>query len=220
MKRQMSAAAGWSLRAIGTAVLTLGLLATSASAAPILSLTSPDDLDNLAVGQEFQIDVTLSGLRTIPEFEFIIVLNSKVLFDAALLDPVSGPTASLGGGSVFQVAPSQIANFNSASSLGDGAATGNFNDAGSSAINSEGLFYSFRLRAEAAGSGTIDFDAASTQFASFYTNFGLAPIGISAPLSYTIRSAVVPEPSTWSLIIYGGLLGGLALGRRRRRAGP
>ncbi len=112
-------------------------------------------------------------------------------------------------------------NFNALSSLTAGRASGNFSDsspAPSAAIATNGLYYSFNLRAIAAGSGVISFDPAGTTYAANDTGFNLAPLPTGGPLAFTITSAVVPEPSTMVMAASGALMGLGSLWRRRERA--
>lgn len=203
-------------------LMTCGLLASRASAYPILTLSSSTDLANLTVGQEFQVDVRLSGLEV--GTEFIFILNSKVLFDGLLLDPIGALSATFGGDSVFQVVASvpQVDRFNAMSSLTDGVATGNFQDfPDSAAINSNGVYYSFTLKAAGVGSGTIGFDAAGTTYFSLLTNQtnpnSLVAMATGDPLQYNILAAAVPEPSALAMSASGVLLCGAYWLRSRRK---
>lgn len=194
----------------------LAVMAPRANAVPIVNLSSPNNLLLLAVGDTVRIDVTLSGLEA---NDFIFVLNTRELFPSTFFQPVPDPANSSGltPGPIL-VTPAQRASFNALSSLAAGSATGNFSDlnpAPSQAISTNGLFYSFMLRAIAAGSGVIQFDPANTTFAATSTGFNLAPLPTGGPLPFTIAPAVVPEPSTMVMAASGALMG-LGLFRRRR----
>ena len=149
-----------------SSLLTLALviatgLTSTARAASIVSLSSPDDLASLQVGDQARIDVTLSGLET---GLFIFNLDTRILFPLAQFELVSGPTPSKALGSVFfgpdSIADPQLANFNANSGpiSGGGGVIGNFPDAtasGVGAIGQNGLYYSFVVKAIATGSGSI-----------------------------------------------------------------
>src|ERR1700730_17711307 len=125
---------------LGMAPLTL--------AGPMVSLSSPQNLSTLTVGEQVTIDVTLSGLPV--GSDFIFNLNTSVLFPSSQFQPVpdlsntSGLTTGFGTGFAFRFAD-QPPNFYALSSLSAGNAIGIFNDqapASSEAINENGLYYS------------------------------------------------------------------------------
>jgi hypothetical protein len=202
----------------------LAVVAPPAVAAPVVSLSSPDDLTQLTVGDTARIDVNLQGLST---NEFIFILNTGVLFPSSLFQPVPDPNNSSGLTPGTILSPtlgsvSQVARFNELSSLTTGAARGNFQDfPNSAAIGQEGLYYSFTLQAIAEGSGFILFDPAATQYFSNQSSppNTLVPLPTGAPLAFTITAgtAVIPEPSSTAM---AGLmtLAGLGYAWRRKRA--
>ena len=57
------------------------LLTPVATAAPTVFLTSPENLNNLTVGEQVTIDVNLQGLPV--GTDFIFNLNTSVLFPTA-----------------------------------------------------------------------------------------------------------------------------------------
>jgi hypothetical protein len=221
---------------MSTVFCVLALATSSANAGLSLTLSSPDNLSALTVGQTFEVDVKLSGLP-FPNntTDFVFNLNSKVLFSSSLFTTVpdastlSGLTATVTAGSVFDnvvQGPLQVANFdfNSAANggLSAGSATGIFAqtpNTNSGAIGLNGLYYSFLLKATSVGSGSIQFDPTpgANEYAADDTGFNYAPFSsLGGPLSFTIGSAAVPEPSS----IVMGAIGVVVLayaGHARRR---
>src|SRR5581483_812903 len=144
-------------------LVALALVTPAAFAGPMVTLSSPNDLTHLSVGQQVEIDVTLSGLPV--GSDFIFDLNTKVLFPSTNFQIVpdltntSGLTTGFGPGFAFQFA-NQPPSFYALSSLNAGNAVGVFNDEAptpTEAINENGLYYSFSLKAIAPGSGSIAF---------------------------------------------------------------
>ena len=179
-------------------------------AGPTVTLSSLQDLNSLAVGDVVTIDVTLKGLPV--GTDFIFNLNTSVLFPSAQFQTVpdlgnsSGLTTGFGGAFAFQFVD-QPPNFYALSSLNAGNAVGIFNDgapAPSEAINENGLYYSFMLKAIAPGSGSILFDPTpgANQYAADDTGFNFAPLPTGEPLPFVISSAV-PEPSSLNLALVG-----------------
>jgi hypothetical protein len=205
-------------------VLTVGIL-TPAFGSSLVTLSSPDDLTNLTIGQQVTIDVTLQGLET---NNFIFNLYTQVLFPSTQFQLVSGPTAITGsaGDSVF-FADNQVANFqaNSGALSGGGGVFGISPDDtanGVGAIGQNGLFYSFTLQAIAAGSDSIQFDLSNptlNQFSGTETGFAFAPLPTGGPLNFTVNGNAVPEPASVFLLASGVSL--CLVGRRlRRRRSP
>jgi hypothetical protein len=203
-------------------LVALALITPAVFANPMMALSSPDDLTHLSVGQQAEIDVTLSGLPV--GTDFIFNLNTKVLFPSTMFQTVpnlsnsSGLTTGFGAGFAFQFAD-QPPNFYALSSLNAGNAIGIFNDqspSSSEAINENGLYYSFILKAIAPGSGSIAFDPTpgANEYAADDTGFNFAPLPTGGPLIFTIAS--VPEPSTLTLGLLGSLVC-LGYARSRRR---
>ena len=199
----------------GMAILAvLCVTVRQVEAGPTVALSSPENLTNLTVGEQVTIDVNLQGLPV--GSDFIFNLNTSVLFPSAQFQAVpdlsntSGLTTGFGAGFAFQFSD-QTPNFYALSSLSAGDATGIFNDqspASSDAINENGLYYSFSLKAISTGSGSIGFDstAGANQYAADDTGFNFAPLPTGAPLPFTISPAsAVPEPSTlvMSSILFG-----------------
>jgi hypothetical protein len=206
-----------------TMLAVLLSVAPETLAGPNVTLSSPDNLTNLTVGQQVTIDVNLQGLPV--GTDFIFNLNTSVLFPSSQFQPVpdpsntSGLTTNIGSGFAFQFS-NQPPNFYALSSLNAGNAIGIFDDqhpASSEAINENGLYYSFTLKAIATGSGSILFDPTpgANQYAADDTGFNFAPLPTGDPLSFNI----VPEPSSLSLGLVASLVGlGYAWRRRRKPA--
>lgn len=204
-------------------LVTLLCLSPNTHAGPMVTLSSPQDLTTLSVGAVVTIDVTLEGLPV--GSDFIFNLNTSVLFPSSQFQTVpdngnpSGLTSGSGGAFAFQFSD-QPPNFYALSSLNAGNAVGIFNDqapASSEAINENGLYYSFMLKAIARGSGSILFDPTpgANQYAADDTGFNFAPLPTGGPLPFVISS--VPEPSSLSLAMVGLLVSlGLVCGRHRR----
>ena len=186
---------------LGVALLVLGSVASPAMAGPMVVISSsPVDFTKLTLGQQVTINVNLQGLDV--GNDFIFVLNSRVLFPGsqfmAVPDPSNG--SGLTPGPTFFFAPSQVSNFNALSSLTAGSANGDFSDSSpnrSFAINENGHYYSFILKAISVGSGSLQFDPSpgANQYADDTNNFGFQPLPTGGPLAFTISAATVPEPS-------------------------
>ena len=187
-------------------------------AAVTLTLSSPSNLTTLAVGQDVEIDVTLSGLPAPNnQTDFIFNLNTKTLFPS-VFTPIANPASSSGltattaTGSVFNdpvQGALQVANFDAQSSLTSSSAIGNFSqspNASSGAIGLNGLYYSFLLKAVSSGTGSIQLDPApgANQYAANETGFNFAPLPSNGALAVNVSS--VPEPSTLTLLGVGLLV--------------
>jgi PEP-CTERM motif len=205
------------------ALLLVALVCTSPKthAGPTVTLSSPQDLNALAVGAVVTIDVNLTGLPV--GSDFIFNLNTSVLFPSTEFQTVpdlsntSGLTTGFGGGFAFQFAD-QPAEFYGLSSLNAGKAIGIFAPP-ATAINENGLYYSFMLKAIAPGSGSILFDPTpgANQYAADDTGFNFAPLPTGGALSFVISSAV-PEPSSLNLALVGLFASLGYVWCRRRRA--
>jgi hypothetical protein len=200
----------------------LAVMAPRAVATPIVTLSSPSDLNQLTVGQQVQLNVSLQAVST---NEFLFVLDTRELFPSNLFAPVSLTPSQPGTGSVFDTS-AQVSNFlvgdqRGVTFLGAGIAQGNFSDAfpaPTQAIDQNGLYYSFTLQAISAGSGVISFDPAGMLYASGLTGFNLAPLSSGAPLAFTITAgtASVPEPSSVAMMVSAIPLAGIGYWWRRR----
>lgn len=181
-----------------TSVLIL-VSAHPAHAELMLSLSSPDDLDNLNISQIITVNVTLSGLGDTEEFESLGA-------DIPINDAVFSTPMTLSAGTIV---PDATNNFDAFSSADFDLVTGAFFlDTGPTGINLNGLFYSFTMTVDADGSGTITLDSNSL----FAEAIGGQAVSITAgnPLAYTVT---IPEPTTSTIL---GIIGITWLGNRRR----
>jgi hypothetical protein len=179
-----------SLRA-GLASFLLFFVAQSAQAGTILSLsTDAPDLTSLAVGQSFNVQVSLSGLNTGDTLDF---LAATVVFDAAVLGT---PTLAIG-----PIVPDPTGYIQSAL---PGLADASYDDlfaASGSPIAANGLFYSFSVTVQGPGQGTIAFDFVDSS-GSDASGAPLPTVTAGDPLTFATVSAV-PEPSAWLLLGIG-----------------
>lgn len=189
------------------------------------TLSSPQNLSDITVGELVTIDVNLQGVTF--GSDFIYDLDTKVIFPTSLFSAVPDPTNSSGlttssgpsSGYAFYYATQPPA-FYATSSLSSGDAVGIFNNSLTAPpINQGGIYYSFTLKAIATGDGSISFDtsvATNNQYASNTTpNFYYIPLPTGGPLSVSISS--VPEPSSLFLGGIASLLGLTYAGYRRRK---
>ena len=72
-------------------------MSAPASAAAVFTLSSPADLSALTVGQDVEIDLSLSGLP-FPNntTDFIFNLNTKILFSTSQFQAIPDPTSTSG----------------------------------------------------------------------------------------------------------------------------
>lgn len=196
------------------------LLAGHASAGTLLfSLSSPDDLSNLIVGQSAHFDVALSGLAA---GEQLVTLTGGVTFNAPLL---GAPTAIQPGA----IVPSPLADpldFQNVSGAGQADASFlTFSNLASAQVTSNGTFYGFDVKPLSAGSGTIQFNALALigeQFDAANPNLPILRfIDIGGPLNFTIKASagnggsggggtVVPLPKALDALVTFALLVALA----------
>jgi len=187
-----------SLCVVSTLVLPWALASPVARGEVMVTLSSPDDLSQLKVGDEFRVDVNLTGVDV--GNNFIFVLNTRVLFPSSLVQVVADPGTSSGlsPGAILVTADQRTA-FDLSSSLSSGQAIGNFSDTSpliSQAIAQNGIYYSFVLRAMALGSGVVQFDpSGGNAYAANDTNFDLRPVATGGSL----RFHIIPEPASLTL---------------------
>ncbi len=164
----------------------------SVRASLVLSISSPDDLSNLAVGSTATFDIDVTGTAAdAPGY-----LSASIQYDPALFSsPVVTPGAIVPALGYFD-----------STGTGGGTVTAFYDDSiyGTAAIGSDGLFYSFTLTRIAGSATAFSFSAFSAMNDSGYS------ISIEAdPDSIEIGAApgtAVPEPSSLVLILLGMIL--------------
>ena len=174
-------------------ILTAGV--SGASAADVV-LSSPDNLSAVAIGQTVTINVSLANLAGDSYSTLLVPTTAPNALFAIAGDPTAGaivPTPDDFFGAAQENGPATI--------LEDATYASSGSD-----ITAPGVLFSFRVTADAAGTGFFGFSEAPSGFTSDFSDATLTP---GNPLAVT----VVPEPAT-----AGGLaaLAGLALIRRRR----
>ncbi len=190
------------------AVLLAALVSSFAAAAPVVSFSSPDDLNNLIVGQSVTVRVNLANLASGDELQY---LAATVNFDGAAL----GIPTSIDDGAILPSPLNDPLDFVTASAYG--LADGNFLTAGTTSashITSNGTFYTFHLIAQAPATGQIAFN--------FVDALQFNPANPSQPLQTGITagaalpfSVTVPEPALGGMVPLA-----LALLHRRRKPDP
>ena len=155
------------------------------------------DLANLYVGQEFTVEVLLSGLQSADELNY---LGGTVTFDSALL----GTPSSITAGAIVP----DLAGFTGfgITGLADGNYDVLFAAMPDQRIATNGALYSFRVTAQQAGAGLIELDISS--LAARDTLDTEVPVDIGLSLAYTINGDpnVVPEPASWLVFVGIGCL--------------
>jgi len=194
--------------AVFALILASSLLSGRAGRADlILSISSPNDLNNLAIGAAATFDISVSGTAAdAPGYLSASIQYDPVVFGSPAVTP--GP-----------IVP-DTSGFDS-SATGGGTVSAYYDDSifGTAPITSDGLFYSFTLM-------RLDGDATTLSFSGFSAqDDGGSNISIStSPNSISVAGIYsVPEPSSWALpMIAMALIAGSRLARRtttsRRRA--
>lgn len=164
------------------------LPAGRASAGPLLfTLSSPDDLGSLTVGQTAHFDITLSGLAAV---EQLVTLTGGVTFNTPLL---GAPTA-VHAGSIVPHPLANLLDFQTFSAPGEADASFlTFSSNTSEQIISNGIFYGFDVEARTAGTGTLQFDPLALigeQFDPTNLNLPILRFIDTGPaLTFTIKAA-------------------------------
>ena len=193
------------LKSVGLAVALCLVSLTQARAGVTLTLSSTTpDLLHLHIGDTVEVDVTLSGLVPNDTLDF---LAADVKFDGTLFGT---PTSVVAG----PIVP-DLTGFSHGASSGLG--NGNYDDLFANSgtpITSNGVFFFFIVKAQAAGSGTVAFGNLTN---GAFLNGGFVDPTAANTLPFTIVSntAVVPEPST---LLLGAIGVGLAWTVRRTRS--
>ncbi|MGO9921254.1 MAG: PEP-CTERM sorting domain-containing protein [Isosphaeraceae bacterium] len=190
-------------RAAILAVALAAFVTAPARADLILSISSPTDLSNLAVGATAMFDISVTGTAAdAPGY-----LSASIQYDPS----VFGNPSVLAG----PIVP-DVSGFDS-SGTGGGTATASYDDSifGTPAITTDGLFYSFTLLRLAAPATSLSFSA----FAAMDDQGNVISIS-TAPDSIDVGAApnAVPEPSSVMLLLSGlALAAWWRFGRTRRR---
>jgi hypothetical protein len=187
---------------IGAVVVALLLgLQIPSQAAPMLVLSTPSDLSSLNVGEVVTFDVVLSGLMPGDELEYLSANIDTPLF-MVQSSPTAGPIAD-------------PMNFTGSSFPGgvDGFFDSFFGLNPGANIVSNGVFYSFSLKATTPGSGAISFSSAlaALDLDPIVPDFADS-VATGDPLQFTIA----PEPASFAIFASGILFFGLLCARRRR----
>ena len=160
-----------------------------------LSISSPDDLNNLAVGATALFDIFVSGTGAdAPGYLSASIQYDPTVFDSPAVTP--GP-----------IVP-DTSGFDS-SATGGGTVSAYYDDSffGTAPITSDGLFYSFTLTRLDGDATTLSFSAYSAQDdAGNNISISTSPDSISVA-----GISSVPEPSSWALAtsaiaLFGGWL--------------
>jgi hypothetical protein len=168
----------------------------------MLSVSSPDDLLNLSINQEFTIDVSLSGLVPGDQLD---LLSADILFPTSVLSVVNLPTP---GDAILDPVNNIFISGSAAGSVFG------FYFAVTDPISNDGKFFSFTLKALQAGSGMIEFDAGSPPVvdgnAGLLTHIDFGPgltVNVLPPI---VPTSMIPEPAAftlWSLLAFAGMFG-------------
>jgi hypothetical protein len=195
-----------------TGFLTLGL-ASPCRAGFIVSLSSPDNLSALNVGQTITINVTLSG--------DVSALNPLDSLGVTVVDPPAPPfnTPTILAGSIVP----DLTGFFTAPSTGVADATYDVLFSNSNTpITTNGVFFTAHFTATAPGTGTFHitnlngFQGFNPVTVTDGTPGGALTFSVAAPTS------AVPEPASLLLAGIGGAcaLGGAWRARRRDPRAP
>lgn len=196
------------------ATFTFILLSTSSPvstyAGYMLSISSATDVSNLTAGQVVEFDVLLSGVDPANTGTYVSYLAATVNYDNTLLSASPAVTA---GSIVTDPVDFVGTSFpNAADAFYDSV----YGLDTTAPITQSGVFFTFAVTVDQAGSGTLSFSADSATLASdpdqndqFSPDTASLDFHIAAP-------ATAPEPSTFTIVM-GGLLSGALFRRMRKR---
>jgi hypothetical protein len=169
----------------------------------ILSISSPDDLSNLAVGATATFDISVAGTDSAPGY-----LSASIAYDPTIFgDPLLTAGAIIPDASGFD-----------SSATGGGTVSAYYDDSifGTAAITSDGVFYEFTLTRLTGDATTLSFSGYSAQDDSGNN----IPISTAPDFLSVDGVSAVPEPSSWVLAVtaMAGIAGGrLNLSKFRER---
>jgi hypothetical protein len=184
-----------------------------------LSLSSPDDVNHLTVGQTVTINVDLSGVTD--STKNLSYLAATVQFDSTLL---GSPSTAMAGAIVPDA--NNFVPTSGLSNEADGFYDAVFNTPPlppSAPISTNGTFYSFTVTTLKPGDGTISFvpGASAYTFADDPTQtVQFNPLTSSLNFHIEGPAVAVPEPGSHILLLSGALTVGAVLARRRLGRGP
>jgi hypothetical protein len=173
-------------------IITFHLAMSGARADLTLSVAAESgDLAHLTVGQTVRFDVSLSGLNSGDQLDY---LAGTVIFDNVLL----GSATNVSAGAIVP----DLTGFVSTGFVGaaDAFYDAVFFSATNTPISSNGVFYTFDVVTQQPGSGSLSFDITSLAA----TDGTDTPVSLSAgpSLSFTIGGVnSVPEPNTLVLAL-------------------
>ena len=198
----------------GAALLAAGVFAPAARAqSAAVTLSSPDDLTRVLVGQTVRINVNLVGLGG----GSLSGLNASVATPGLLFDAPAGGSASVVAGGIV---PNADGFFGNLDDLDPGTIfTDGVYDALEPAgnITADGTFFSFSVVAATPGMGVIDFVVDNTGMpliTAAAADGSAFPLTTADPSGLAV-TVLVPEPTGFA-VLAGGF--GLATLRRRRAA--
>ena len=196
------------------ALSTVILAAQTCSAAISLSLSSPDDLNSVMLGQTVTVNVGLSGLAAGDELDFLAATIGY--------NPARFGVPSISPGAIL---PNPLDNpLDFVTFAGPGIADGSFLTFGVTSadrITGNGVFFSFAVMATSPGAGSFEFTFTDAQQfnPADPSNPIFPPIEVGAPLgSRTLQgdTSGVPEPA--SVLAWGAALALGLMWRSTRRS--
>jgi hypothetical protein len=176
----------------------------------LLTLSSPDDLNHLTVGQVAHVDVSMTGLAA---GEQLVTLTSGVTYSLGLL----GPPTLVQAGPIVPDPLNALADFQTTTTANEADASFlTSSNAAAKDITSNGDFYSFQVTGAALGTGSFHFDPLALIAEQFDPGNPNSPIlrtvDAGPALNFTV---VVPEPQSGLLGLTVAAAVGALVSRRR-----
>lgn len=182
---------------VSAAALLLAATAPAAKAGLILTVEAGLGVDpnNLVVGQTYEFQVSLSGVVPSSQIDY---LAGTVYYDGTLFGTATAITA----GSIVPVTtpPDFIG-----STPNPDEVDGSYVAASvATTITGDGVFFTFKVKAEGPGSGKFDFNFVDVGgFGMGGEPLQTADIAAGAPLDFTIKPSAVPVPGPVVLTLVG-----------------